>query len=249
VLADYPYPLNFALCFGAASFCMLLSFIALAGIRETETVNPAPGTSVLAYARQLPPLLRRDRDFSMFIVARILGAFGGMAVTFVALYATEQRGLPESLAGRFTAFMLGTQVITTPLLGMMADRRGYKGSMQFAFLTQMLAMVLSLMVTSTLGFSLVFSLIGASTGMLFSTALNMVVEFATPAERVTYLGLHGTLIAPSVLLAPIIGSWLAEWGGYPLAFMVAAVCGLAALVIITVFVRDPRHRQIGVAQH
>ncbi|CAA9232710.1 MAG: hypothetical protein AVDCRST_MAG93-960 [uncultured Chloroflexia bacterium] len=248
VLATYAYPYNFALCFAAASFCMLLSFIALAAIREPEMTTVRPATPVMEYVRQLPPLLRRDRDFSMFIIARVLGALGGMAITFVAIYATEQRGLPESLAGRFTAVMLGTQVLTTPLLGMMADRRGYKGSMQFAFLTQLLAMVLSLWVTSTLGFSIVFSLIGASTGMLFSTALNMVVEFAAPSERVTYLGLHGTLIAPAVLLAPIIGSWLAEFGGYPVAFAVAAVCGTAALVVMTFFVRDPRYRQIGVPQ-
>ncbi len=116
VLATYAYPYNFALCFAAASVCMLLSFIALAAIREPEVLNPNPGTPVLQYARMLPPLLRRDRDFSMFIVARILGALGGMAITFVAIYAVEQRGLPESLAGRFTAIMLGTQVITTPCL-------------------------------------------------------------------------------------------------------------------------------------
>src|SRR5689334_6106759 len=65
-------------------------------------------------------------------------------------------------------------------------RYGYKPSLQFALLAQSVAMVLSLIVTTPLGFSIVFALIGAATGLIFATTPNMVVEFATPAERVTY---------------------------------------------------------------
>jgi MFS family permease len=243
-LASYAYPYNFAFCFAAAGLCMFISFAALAAIREPPAAERVPSTPIRAYMRQLLPLLRRDRDFSIFIAVRILGSLAAMATAFVAIYAVDQRGLPESVAGRFTAWMLGTQVITTPLFGMIADGRGYKSSFQFSLLCQAAAMGLSLMVTSQLGFSIVFALIGAATGLLFTTTLNMVVEFASEADRVTYLGLHGTLIAPATLLAPLIGGWLAEAGGYPLAFSVAAACGVTALLILSLFVRDPRHRHV-----
>jgi MFS family permease len=127
---------------------------------------------------------------------------------------------------------------------MIADRHGYKTSLQFALLSQAVAMALTLVVTTPLGFSIVFALIGATTGLLFSTTLNMVVEFASPAERVSYLGMHGTLIAPALLVAPVIGGWLVEWSGYGLAFSVAALCGLAALALLTFWVPDPRRRQL-----
>lgn len=243
-LAAFTYPYNFAFCFAAAGACMFLSFAALAALREPPVKDRVPSTPIFAFARRLPGLLRGDRDFSIFIAVRILGALAAMATAFVAIYAVEQRGLPASIAGRFTAWMLGTQVITTPLFGMIADGRGYKSSFQFSLLCQVLAMGLSMVVTTTLGFSIVFALIGAATGLLFTTTLNMVVEFAPPSERVTYLGLHGTLIAPATLLAPVIGGWLAEVGGYPLAFSVAAACGVSALAMLTLFVRDPRHRQL-----
>ena len=243
-LATYAYPYNFAFCFAAAGICMFISFAALAALREPPPGERVPSTPIRAYVRQLLPLLRRDRDFSIFIAVRMLGSLAAMATAFVAIYAVEQRGLPASAAGRFTAWMLGTQVITTPLFGMIADGRGYKSSFQFSLLCQATAMSLSLVVTSQLGFSIVFALIGAATGLLFTTTLNMVVEFASEADRVTYLGLHGTLIAPATLLAPVIGAWLAVVGGYPLAFSVAAACGFTALLILTFFVRDPRYRQL-----
>jgi len=243
-LAAFAYPYNFAFCFAAAAVCMFISFAALAALREPPAGERVPSMPIHTYVRNLPGLLRRDRDFSIFIAVRILGALAAMATAFVAIYAVEQRGLPDSIAGRFTAWMLGTQVITTPLFGMIADGRGYKSSFQFALLCQATAMGLSLVMTTPLGFSIVFALIGAATGLLFTTTLNMVVEFASEADRVTYLGLHGTLIAPATLLAPVIGGWLAELGGYPLAFSVAAACGFSALLILTIFVRDPRHRQL-----
>ena len=107
---------------------------------------------------------------------------------------------------------------------MLADRYGYKPSLQFALLAQSVAMVLSLIVTTPLGFSIVFALIGAASGLVFATTLNIVVEFATEAERVTYLGLHGTLIALPTLLAPLwcenrwsgmqaVGTYLQRHGG------------------------------------
>jgi MFS family permease len=244
ILATWAFPYNFAACFAAASVCMLVSFVALAMLREPHEEEQIASVPLRAYVRQLPALLQRDRDFSIFIVVRILGALAGMAVALVVIYATEQRGLPPSVVGRFTAVMLGTQVITTPLFGTLADRHGYKASLQFALLAQALAMALSIVVTTVAGFALVFGLVGAMTGLLFGTTLNMVVEFAPPTERVTYLGLHGTLIAPATLLAPIIGGSLAQVGGYRLAFGVAAVCGCAALILLTFGVRDPRHRQV-----
>jgi MFS family permease len=252
MLAWWAFPYNFAACFAVAGVCMFVSFAALAALREPHVEVPIASVPLAAYIRQLPVLLRGDHDFSLFIVVRILGALAAMAVAFVALYATEQRGLPPSIAGRFTAAMLGAQVIITPFFGMLADRRGYKISLQFALFAQTCAMLLSLVVTTVWGFALVFALLGAATGLLFTTTLNMVVEFAPATERVTYLGLHGTLIAPATLLAPLIGGWLVQWGGYPLAFGVAAACGGAALILLTVFVRDPRHRQeaptVGAAQ-
>lgn len=243
-LAAFSFPYNFAACFAAAGICMFVSFLGLIAIREPAVETPVAAAGFVDYVDQLRGVLRRDRDFSLFIAVRMLGALGAMAVALVAISATEQRGLPASLAGRFTACMLGTQVVTTPLFGMLADRHGYKTSMQFALAAQALAMALSVIATSTLHFAMVFALIGAATGLFFSTAMNMVVEFAAPTERVIYLGLHGTLIAPAVLLAPVIGGWLAQTGGYALAFSAAAICGLAAVLLLTFGVVDPRRRHM-----
>ena len=243
-LAEYPFPLNFALCFLGAGICMFISYAALMALREPAGHTASQAVGVHEYVRRLPTLMRKDYDFSLFIAARILMTLGSMGVALVAVYAAEQRGLPESLAGRFTAWMLGTQVVTTPIWGMLGDRYGHKGALQFGVASTVLAMAAALVVATPAGFYAVFALIGAGTGILFTTNLNLVVEFAPPEERVTYIGLHGTLVAPATLISPLLGGWLAEVAGYGVLFTVAACCGVLRLAILSFLVRDPRHRQI-----
>jgi MFS family permease len=136
------------------------------------------------------------------------------------------------------------QVITTPIWGEIGDRYGHKGALQFGLLCNALAIALGLVATSPVWFYLIYALIGASTGILFTTTLNLVVEFATPAERVAYIGLHGTLIAPATLVAPLLGGWIAQFAGFRPLFAIAAACGFLGLAILTFLVRDPRHRQV-----
>jgi MFS family permease len=243
VLAEYPFPLNYSLCFAAAALCMALSYGALAMLRETERKNTVEALSIHAYIRRLPALLRSDREFSAFLGARMLTAFGMMGVGFVSLYAATERGLPESMAGQFTSWMLGAQVITTPIWGMIGDRRGHKGALQFGLICSGLAMVIAVFSTAPAGFYAVFALLGMSSGIMFTTTLAIVVEFASEANRVAYIGLHGTVVAPATMLAPLIGGWLADVAGFGTLFIAAAVCCALALAVLTFAVPDPRYRQ------
>ena len=248
VLADYPFPINYSLCFLAAAVCMGVSYAALAAIRETEREQTAPAVTAGAYIRLIPALLRADRDFSAFLGVRMLMAFGNMGAGFVSLYAATERGLPESMAGLFTSWMLGAQVVTTPICGMVGDRRGHKGPLQFGVICSGAAMVLAALSTAPPGFYAVFALLGVSTGIMFTTALTMVVEFADEARRVTYIGLHGTLLAPATMLAPLLGGWLAQSAGFGPLFAAGAVCSALAWALLTFGVRDLRHRQTARAQ-
>ena len=47
------------------------------------------------------------------------------------------------------------------------------------------------------------------------SSLNIILEFCDPADRPTYIGLTNTLLAPSIVMVPLIGAWLATVIGYP----------------------------------
>ena len=69
----------------------------------------------------------------------------------------------------------------------------------------------------------------------------LILEFGTEQQRPAYIGLANSLIAPSAILAPILGGWLADRFNYSSTFLVTAVMGVLTAVIFYGFVRDPRH--------
>ncbi|HOD04887.1 MAG TPA: MFS transporter, partial [Anaerolineaceae bacterium] len=58
-----------------------------------------------------------------------------------------------------------------------------------------------------------------------------------------YIGLANTLIAPSSILAPLVGGWLADAINYQATFLVSAgLSGLTALIFL-LFVKNPPVRK------
>jgi MFS family permease len=97
-------------------------------------------------------------------------------------------------------------------------------------------------------FFLVFVLSGIANAALWTTSLTLTLEFGSGAERPAYIGLANTLVAPSTILAPLLGGVLADAAGYPTAFLSSVAGGLLTIAILYFLVRDPRtrtHREWG----
>jgi predicted MFS family arabinose efflux permease len=74
---------------------------------------------------------------------------------------------------------------------------------------------------------------------MWTIALAMTLEFDAGPERPAYIGLANTLIAPSTILAPIVGGWLADTAGYSATFFVSVIGSLATVLVLAAMLRDP----------
>ena len=89
-------------------------------------------------------------------------------------------------------------------------------------------------------FILVFILAGVANVAVWTIGLTMILEFGTEADRPAYIGMANTLVAPATILAPLLGGWLADRAGYPAAFFLSALGGVATLIVLQLRVRDPK---------
>ncbi|MBI5835555.1 MAG: MFS transporter [Armatimonadetes bacterium] len=240
LLESRPFPSNFVLCFALCAAGVMASEIVLCFTREP--VNPAvkDHQSHAEYFRELPLLLRADRNLRNFVLARLMGVFGGMSVGFVTVYAVHRWHLPDAAAAWFTRWLMAGQMVGNLAFGTMADRLGHKLPLQIGWTGSCLAFLVALVAPTPAWFNVVFFLMGITAGASFVSGVLMVLELAVPERRATYTGLVNTSLGFAGLASPLIGAGLAELG-YPLLFGVSVAAYLVAVIVLTRGVSDPRH--------
>ena len=240
LLGRFPYSMNFGLCFFAAGAAFMVSWGGLAMNREPAGLVVKPHMSLRAYLRLLPAVLRRDLNYVRFLISRSVAALGGMAGGFFMVYGAERFGFGGAQVGLLTAILTGSQAVTNPLWGMLADRVGHKAVLCGGAFSMVLASAAALVAGAPAGMYVAFALMGLSYAAESVSGQTIVMEFASPHDRPTYVGLTNTLLAPCRTLGPIIGGILATWLGYRGMFPFAVLLAAAGGVLMMLWVREPR---------
>ncbi len=102
VLDRSTFPTAYVLAFAAAGGLIFLSWVFLSLTREPAVPSSKPVVSQLNYMRSLPDVLRRDRNFRMYLLSQIIFALSGMATGFLVVYTVQTWKLPDAQASGFT---------------------------------------------------------------------------------------------------------------------------------------------------
>jgi MFS family permease len=240
ILAFYLFPTNFAILFFLAAVAMTISWGGLALTREPPSVVNGERTPIRSYLRRLPAILRRDRNYTRFLLSRSLVQLGTMAGAFFIIYGTEHFQIDGIGVGRLTAILIGSTAVMNLVWGFIGDRLGHKAVLAGAAFCMAGAVAVAWTAPSQAWLSITFVLLGAYLAADMVSGLNIILEFCTPEERPTYIGLTNTLLAPMVTLAPMLGGWLADTVDYEGLFSVALAVATLGGLLITLWVREPR---------
>jgi MFS family permease len=242
LLARLPYPQNFALSFFVGALGIWASFIFLMfTVEPARTPPPQPPHSNRDYLRRLFHILKRDANFRMYLFSRWFSYFGGMAYGFIAVYAVKRFQMPDSAAAVFTGILYASGVIGYAVWGPIGDRVGHKRVMEVAAGLWLAALAVALLSSAAWGFYVVFALMGFSSAAGVLSDLNIAMEFGPEAERPTYIGLARTFTGPALLVAPLLGGWIAQTWSYPVLFVTSAVFVVGGLALLALRVQEPRH--------
>jgi MFS family permease len=233
ILQKFASPQDFALNFLLCSLAMVISYYFLALTREPA--QPPDNETVLTTQAQfwssVRAILRRDEKFRWFLAARMISQLAVMGAAFYSVYAVRRHGASELEVGGMTSTLLGTAIIANVTMGWIGDRWSRKGVMEIGLGAAALGALLAWWAPSAAWFYLVFALTAVGNVAIWTIGISMSMDYGTEAERPTYIGMANTLIAPANILAPFLGGWLAQIGGYPAAFLASALGGLASIVL------------------
>lgn len=239
ILEKLESPLDFTLCFLLAFVMMFGSYFFLAQTRESVS-PPKAEEHPAAFWGQSWDILKRDRNFAIFLGVRTLSQFASMAFAFYLVYAVVEYKMSEGLAGLMTGFLFIAQVVFNPLMGRLGDRWSHRGMMVIGALAATVSAVLAWQATSVAWFYPVFLLEAVAIVAIWTVPIALTVSFAKQErERPLYIGLSNTVTAPATILAPLFGGWIADVTGFHTTFLLSAFCGLLMAAALILFVKEP----------
>ncbi len=239
ILAEFAFPLSYAIVFFAAFALQMASFVMLGKLVESEPSTVSERRPFFAFLGELPGILRSNPPFRKFISACAILTFATMPVGFYTVYALVRFQADESAIGEFTLIMVAIQVVSALVTGYLADRYGNKTALLVASVSLLGASVTAFAAPTLAWFRLVFLLLGVNLGTEITARYNMSIEYGPAKKRSTYVGLMNTLVAP-FYLSGIIGGILSEWIGLPAVFLIGALSSVAGIAYLARNVREPR---------
>ncbi len=239
VLERTAYPSNFSTVFLLSSAMMIISWFFLSLSREPDRMTLDYPQTRSNFWRSVIDILKKDIPFRWFIVSRIAFQFATMAAAFYTVYAVKVLGMGEAAAGVMTSVLFIVQVASNGVFGWLADRKGRLPILQVGAICAVVAALAACIAPNFYWFFGIMLFAGMASSVFWTIGIAVSLEFGAESERPTYVGLANTLIAPSAILSPLIGGWLADWVNYQLTFLVSALLGIATLVILVLFVRIP----------
>jgi MFS family permease len=231
---------GFFLCFFLGFLAMMLSYVLLAQVKEeasTETLTEEESEPILKSAVNI---LKNDKDFRSFVIVRFLVPFGTMATAFFTIFIIKQFNADAQTVGYMTSALFISTVIAGLILGWISDHIGRKFAMLLALALVAATAFLAFFAKSLDLFYVIFILTGVVNGSFWSVFLSFSLEFGTNKTRPTYVGLVNTLIAPSTLIAQLLGGLLADSVSYQTTFLTAGIFGSFTFLITLFFVNIPK---------
>ena len=231
------YSWTFIMAFALTATGLLM----LLGVREPEPPTLRAQTSLGQQLREVPALLKAEKSFRRYIVARAIATMGRMAMPFYILYAGQTIGLSGETLGIVTFAFTMSGTFSNLLWGYLADARGFRLVMLMTSVLWILSMLLLLVSTDFIVTVIVFVGIGAATQGFENAARNIVLEFGDRENLPVRIALANSVSQVTGSIGPLLGGVLSTALGYESVFIVSIVfLGIGASLI---FLRIPEPRR------
>jgi MFS family permease len=241
------YATTFFVAFVLTSFGLIALQMMM---REPEPPTVRARATLRERLKDFPALMRGDKGFAWFMVARSFAMGSRIGQPFFFLYAAMVLGVSATddpikfgaiLAVVSFAYM-AADTLANLVWGYLSDHQGFRSTFVIAMAINLVGVAALMMSHSLLTMSIAFFLIGAAqSGYLMSTT-NIVLEYGHRHDVPMRMALSNTAEGAMGALAPLLGAGLVLLWGYEASFFATIVSVTIALAILVWKVDEPRRR-------
>jgi len=219
-------------------------------MREPEPPTVRARVTFRERMKDFPALIRGDKGFAWFLVARSFAMGSKIGQPFFFLFAASALGISaekdpmafgQTLAILSFAYM-GADTVMNLVWGYLSDRGGFHSTFVIAMAINLVSVAGLMVSDSFLMMVIAFFGIGAAQSGYLMASTNIVVEFGHRHDVPMRMAISNTAEGAMGSIAPVVGGLLAMWLGYQAAFLATLVSVAIALVILVWKVDEPRKR-------
>ncbi|MBN2391613.1 MAG: MFS transporter [Anaerolineae bacterium] len=244
----FAFPNNYASLFLTGFGLLALSFLSISFIDEPDGQSGKIVPRWRDFIPQLGHVLKHNRIFRRYIIARQFFNLNFLATPFYITHALETLQLPSQVVGRYTSIGVVGAVLAALLFGWINERQGTKCAMGISTLVTAAVPLTAILIPHLSGnspwlawtYGGVFFVLNASTSSMLPAWMAFLLELAPEAERPVYVGLTNTINGITTLFSTI-GGLILQWthSNYGFLFLITAAGTLLALPIL-INLPDPR---------
>jgi MFS family permease len=200
---------GYSATFLVAFVLTVMGMATLLGVTEPLSDNVREKTSLRGRIKDVPGLLREDKSFASFVLAKGLAALGMMAMPFYILYVGKQIGITGENLSILSAGFLLASTVSILLWGMLADKYGNRLVFLFGVLmwaTSTISLVFA--GDNILLLAVVFAGLGSGMGGFQSGGQNMVLEFDNTQDLPMRIAISNGANSIMFAVGPLMGGLL-----------------------------------------
>jgi len=211
-------------------------------MREPESPEVRERTSFALRMREIPTLLREDRELTLFYIASGLAALGTLAVPFYVLYAGRSIGLSGTTLGILSTAFLLAQTGANLVWGALADRAGNRLVFLLSVGLWAFSTVTLMTVDSLWPLVVVFAGLGAGQAGFQNSTQNMILEFGVREDLAMRIAIMNTATSAMNALGPLLGGVIAHGSSFIAVFVISTITLALSFGLVFAFIKEPRHR-------
>jgi MFS family permease len=227
------FPINYTISLTIGFVGLFIASLMFWFIKEPKSDVSKESTSLLAYIKDIPKILSKDKSFRGYIVVENLSSFSIMILPFYIYFAMEVLGADESYIGTFLIFQIIGTVFSNVLWGLIGKKFNAKTVVTTCIILGGLNPLVALYLSNfdPIYFSIVFFILGFTISGRRVGFEPYLLDIAPNDQRIEYLGIRGSLNIFLVVL-PLLGASLIDLIGYQITFVIVSVVMFIAVVLL-----------------
>lgn len=177
-----------------------------------------------------------DSNFKRFLLVLALFTLSNSSDSFLILRARDS-GVSIAMVPLLWAAHHGTKVLSSLYGGDLSDRLGRKRLIVSGWLLYAAVYAGFAFATNTASLWILFLIYGIYFGLAEGAEKALVADLVRPDQRGTAYGLYNLAFGVTVFPASLLMGIIWDWKGPAVAFLVSAVMGATAAVLLLIFVR------------